>query len=296
MFRHIPLGLVVSTVLTVMAQSNPAPRTVTDWFVPKLHFIYGFEHGDPVRVYFERTKAFDDAKLEIKGVSVPGVKVRSWRSLEAFSKPLFEVEFALKPGDDVDFDALRIQDAKGQEYAVRVGPNRVMYLKPKEQYEINFEVMEQLPNERLYLGMRVFNDSSQTVTIDRIVYAPKAAATNQILLNPAYDPAWFRKLEVWSQALVKGGGLLPPLPERAKYADAGKLNLKIAPSFGFSAAIVEPSLKPNYSCLRTPAAQKTDPAKRRDNAYLLGAIEYRVGSGPKQWYPLPDQIFADVCF
>ena len=286
------LASVLVVVAAALAQGGAEPRA--DWLKPKLHLIYGQESGDPVRAYFERTRAFDEAKLEIKSVGAAGVQVRSWRRLEAFGKPLLEVEFAPKPGVDANFDSLRLVTSDGKRFDVPVGPNRVLYLKPKDRYEINFEVMEQLPNERLYLGMRVFNDAEQPVTIERLIYAPSAAATGRILLNPAYDGAWFAKLEAWSRAVVAGAGALPPLPAGARYADAGRLNLKVLPSRGFSAAIVEPSLKAGYSCLR--AAQKPPAAGRRDNAFLQGIIEYRVGDGPKQLYPLPDQVFADVCF
>jgi hypothetical protein len=34
---------------------------------------------------------------------------------------------------------------------------------------------------------------------------------------------------------------------------------------------------------------------RQDNAYLQAVIEYRVGSGSKQLYPIPDSIQTDVC-
>jgi hypothetical protein len=223
------------------------------------------------------------------------LKVRSWQLFEAFGKPLLEIDFEPKPGDDVNFETIQIKDTRGREFAVNVGPNRVMYLKPKPKYELNFELLEQIPNTRLYLAMQFFNDSSQTVTINRIIYAPKIASTNRILLNPAYDSIWFTKLEIWSRALVTGSGVLPPLPDKAKYADANNLNLKISPSRGFSAAIVEPSLKAKYSCLRLPAAKRPDPKIRQDNAYLQAVIEYRVGTGPKQLYPIPDSIQTDVC-
>ena len=275
------------------AFSVPAPQ-INNWLIPKLHFVFGFETGEPVQMYFQRTPAFDAQKLEIKSVTVPGLKVRSWQLFQAFGKPLLEIDFEPKPGDDVNFESIQIGDGK-RTYTVSVGPNRVMYLKPKAKYELSFEVLEQIPNARLYLAMQFFNDSSQTVTIKRIVYAPTMASTNRIMLNPAYDGMWFSKLEVWSRALVKDSGLLPPLPEKARYADANNLNLQIAPSRGFSAAIVEPSLKTNYSCLRLPAAKRPDPKIRRDNAYLQSVIEYRVGTGPKQLYPIPDVIQTDVC-
>jgi hypothetical protein len=287
----------ISSVILLMTAfptfSVPTPQ-ITNWLIPKLHFVLGFEHGEPVQMYFQRTPAFDAKKLEIKSVKVPGLKVRSWQLFEAFGKPLLEIDFQPKPGDDVNFESIQIRDSK-HTYTVSVGPNRVMYLKPKAKYELNFDLLEQIPNNRLYLAMQFFNDSSQTVTINRIIYAPTIASTNRILLNPAYDSTWFTKLELWSRALVKDVSLLPPLPEKAKYVDANNLNLQIKPSRGFSAAIVEPSLKAKYSCLRLPVAKRPDPKIRRDNAYLQSVIEYRVGTGPKQLYPIPDAIQTDVC-
>jgi hypothetical protein len=293
--RNLPkiLFAVSSAILLMTAFSAPVPH-INNWLIPKLHFVLGFETGEPVQMYFQRTPTFDTKKLEIKSVTVPGLKVRSWQLFEAFGKPLLEIDFQPKPGDDVNFDSIQISDSK-HTYTVSVGPNRVMYLKPKAKYELNFELLEQIPNNRLYLAMQFFNDSSQTVTINRIIYAPTIASTNRILLNPAYDSTWFTKLELWSRAQVKDVDLLPPLPDKAKYADANNLNLQIKPSRGFSAAIVEPSLKAKYSCLRLPAAKRPDPNIRRDNAYLQSVIEYQVGTGPKQLYPIPDAIQTDVC-
>ena len=298
MKRNLPKILfAISSAILLMtalpALSVPAPQ-INNWLIPKLHFVLGHETGEPVQMYFQRTPAFDAQKLEIKSVTVPGLKVRSWQLFEAFGKPLLEINFEPKPGDDVNFESIQISDDK-RTYTVNVGPNRVMYLKPKAKYELSFEVLEQIPNTRLYLAMQFFNDSSQTVTINRIIYAPAIASTNLIMLNPAYDGTWFTKLELWSRALVKDVDLLPPLPDKARYADANNLNLQIKPSRGFSAAIVEPSLKAKYSCLRLPAAKRPDPNIRRDNAYLQSVIEYRVGTGPQQLYPIPDVIQTDVC-
>ena len=287
------LFTIASATLLMTVFSAPAPK-INNWLIPKMHFLLGLENGEPPQMYFRRTPAFDAQKLEIKRITVPGLKVRSWQLLEAFNQPLLEINFEAKPGNDVNFDSIQISDGK-QTHTVNVGPNRVMSLKPKAKYELGFEVLEQIPNNRLYLAMQFFNDSSQTVTIHRIIYAPVIASTNRILLNPAYDSTWFTKLELWSRALIKDVGLLPPLPDKANYADANNLNLQIKPSRGFSAAIVEPSLKAKYSCLRLPTTKRPDPKIRQDNAYLQAVIEYHVGTGPKQLYPIPDAIQTDVC-
>ena len=264
------------------AQNTSATRASTDVLEPRMHLVYGHESGDPVRLYFDLKRP-----LELKGVEVSGLRLREWRVFTAFGKPSLELTVSMKPGLDAEFDTIALKLPSGA-VRVAVGPNRVIYLKPRDRYEISFERMEQLPNQRLYLGMRVFNDADQNVTIERIIYAPRAASTNQILVNPAYDDAWFDKLESWSRTANPN-----ILPAGARWMDASRLNLRVPPSRGFSAAIVETSLKPAFSCLRKGVPP--NPNKRRDSAFLQGLIQYRVGNGPVQTYPIPDDILAEVC-
>jgi hypothetical protein len=266
------------------AQNTGATQLRTDLLVPRMHFVYGHESGDPVRLYFDLKRP-----LEPKGVEVAGLRLREWRMLTAFGKPSLELTVDMKPGLDTEFDTVTLKLPSGTVRAV-AGPNRVIYLKPRDRYEISFERMEQLPNQRLYLGMRIFNDADQIITIERIIYAPKAASTNQMLVNPAYEDEWFDQLERWSKA---GTSASSALPRGAKWMDAGKLNLRVQASRGFSAAIVESSFKPAFSCLRKGVPP--NPNKRRDSAFLQGLIQYRVGNGLLQTYPIPDDVMAEVC-
>jgi hypothetical protein len=266
------------------AQNTNATQASTDVLVPRMHLVYGHESGDPVRLYFDLKRP-----LEPKDVKIAGLKLREWRVLTAFGKPSLELTVDMKPGLDTEFDTITLKMPSGTVRAV-AGPNRVIYLKPRDRYEISFERMEQLPNQRLYLGMRIFNDADQIITIERIIYAPKAASTNQMLINPAYEDEWFDQLERWSKA---GTSASSALPRGAKWMDAGKLNLRVQASRGFSAAIVESSFKPAFSCLRKGVPP--NPNKRRDSAFLQGLIQYRVGNGLLQTYPIPDDVMAEVC-
>ena len=122
--------------------------------------MYGFETGDPVRVYYERKQ-----KLEFKTVRVPGLTLKRWGYLTAFGKDLLELEFKITPNMDAEFDSIVVTDSKNLTQKIAVGPSRIMYLKPKKDYEINFELLEQIPNQRLFLAINLFNDSAKTVTI-----------------------------------------------------------------------------------------------------------------------------------
>ena len=157
----------------------------------------------------------------------------------------------------------------------------------KDVYELGYERMEQQPSSRLYLGLRIFNDSAQTVTVDKFIYAPSKVSANRVLVIPRYDGQWFSKLEDW----VHGSGT--PLPQDATLMDSSNWELKILPSRGFSAAIVASSFKPAFSCLR--AGVKRDPAKRVDSAVLQPVIVYRVSTGKTRRYPVPATILADLC-
>ncbi len=243
-----------------------------------MYLLYGFETGDPVRVYFERIQ-----KLEFKTVRVPGLSLKHWDYLTAFGKDLLELEFKIEPNMDAEFDSIVVTDSKNVTYKLFVGSSRILYLKPKKEYEINFEVMEQIPNQRLFLGINMFNDSSKPVTIEQLIYAPKTAITNQILLNPKYDPKWFPKLEAWSKTNNAAA-----LPAGSHFANSSNLNLKLEPGKGFSAAVVAASFQAKLLC------QKGLNAKL-EAVFLQPVVKYRVGSGKSQLYPIPDNVQANVC-
>jgi hypothetical protein len=245
---------------------------------PRMYLLYGFETGDPVRVYFERTQ-----KPEFKTLRVPGLTLKHWDYLTAFGKDLLELEFKITPNMDAEFDSVIVTDNKNTTQKIYVGPSRIMYLKPKKEYEINFELMEQIPNQRLFLGINMFNDSAQTVTIEQLIYAPKTTSTNQILLNSNYDPKWFTKLEAWSKTNNAAA-----LPLGSSFANSSDLNLKLKPGKGFSAAVVAASFQAKLLC------QKGLNAKL-EAVFLQPVVKYRVGNGKSQLYPIPDNVQANVC-
>jgi hypothetical protein len=72
------LFAILSAILLMTTFSAPALH-INNWLIPKLHFVLGYETGEPVQMYFQRTPAFDAKKLEIKSVTVPGLNVRSWQ-------------------------------------------------------------------------------------------------------------------------------------------------------------------------------------------------------------------------
>ncbi len=244
---------------------------------PRMYLLYGFETGDPVRVYFERKQ-----KLEFKTVRVPGLTLKHWDYLRAFGKDLLELEFKITPNMDAEFDSVVVTDSKNVTQKIAVGPSRIMYLKPKKDYEINFELLEQIPNQHLFLGINMFNDSAQTVTIEQLIYAPKTAITHQILLNPNYDPKWFTKLEAWSKTNNPTA-----LPAGSHFANSSNLNLKLEPGKGFSAAVVAASFQAKLLC------QKGLNAKL-EAVFLQPVVKYRV-NGKSQLYPIPDNVQANVC-
>jgi hypothetical protein len=245
---------------------------------PRMYLLNGFETGDPVLMYFERTQ-----KLEFKNVRIPGLTLKHWGYLTAFGKDLLELEFKIEPNMDVEFDSVLVTDLKNLTQKIFVGPSRILYLKPKKDYEINFEVMEQIPNQRLFLGINLFNDVSSPVTIEQLIYAPKTASTNQILLNPNYDPKWFSKLEAWSKT---NNNAAPPAG--SSFINSSKLNLKLEPGKGFSAAVVAASFQAKLLC------QKGFNAKL-EGVFLQPIVKYRVGNGKSQLYPIPDNVQANVC-
>ncbi len=249
---------------------------------PRVHFLHGAIGGDPMLVYYEVSQP-----LELKSVKIAGVPVKSWQFVTAFQKRSLEIELVTKPELNAEWDTLEVIDSSGKPRALSVAPSRAMTVPEKPRYELNYERMEQEPSSRLYLGLRIFNDSAQTVTVDKFVYAPSKVSANRVLVNPRYDGQWFTQLENW----VRGSGT--PLPQGATLMDSSKLGLKILPSKGFSAAIVAQSFKTAFSCLR--AGVERDPQKRVDSAVLQPLIVYRVGSGKPQFYPIPDTILADLC-
>jgi hypothetical protein len=271
--------VLLGALLLLSASAAPLERGVLH---PRVHLVHGSSGGDPMLVYYELAQP-----LTLKSLRVPGLPIKSWRFVTAFQKRNLEIELEVKPGLSTEWDRLEIVDGANRARSLFVAPSRALTVPERDRYEINYERMEQKPSSRLYLGLRIFNDSAQVVTIDRFIYAPSAASTNRILVHPSYDPAWFNRLEVWSERTDN------TLPQGSSLLNSEKLNLKIAPSRGFSAAIVGQSFKAGFSCAR--AGVKRDPGKRVDSAYLQPLIQYRVGNGKPLLYPVPDAIIADLC-
>ncbi len=261
--------------LLLLLSANAAAPTLER----RVHFLNGWEGGEPMLLYYRFPT---EPKLEVKSVRVAGLPIERFDVVDAFGKRELEITVKMRPGLDVTFDSVVLN---GQ--PVPVAPTRVLYLKPKEPFQINYERLEQLPNRTLFLGMQIFNDSSQTVTIDKILYAPKGVASDRVLISSSYDAAFFKNLETW--VLTGGAGL----PKATKLLNSSALNLRVPPSKGFGAAIVAASFQKAYSCKAKNAAR--DPTLRFDTAYLSPIVVYRVGKGQAQFYPIPDQIIADIC-
>jgi hypothetical protein len=266
-------------MLGTLAVAQTAPTRLLE---PRVHLLQTTMTGDPLLVYYDTPSA-----TQLTAVRIPGVAVSAWRFVTAFGKRSLELEIARRPGLNTEWDTLEVRDASGATRRVPVGPSRVTVLSERAQPDLSYERMEQEPNNRLFLGLRIFNDAAAVVTVDKFIYAPSAASNAQVVVVPRYDSAWFDKLEAWGR---QPGD---PLPAGSSLVNANSMNLKILPSRGFSAAIVAQSFKPNFRCPR--AGITRDPKKRVDSAVLQPFIVYRVGSGAPQIYPIPDTIIADIC-
>ncbi|NJK44319.1 MAG: hypothetical protein HC933_08565, partial [Pleurocapsa sp. SU_196_0] len=123
---------------------------------PRVHLVHGFGGGDPMLVYYEVAQP-----LTLKSVRVPGLPIKSWRFVTAFQKRNLEIELEAKPGLNAQWDRLEVVDNANRTRSLFVAPSRALTIPERDRYEINYERMEQKPSSRLYLGLRVFNDSAQ---------------------------------------------------------------------------------------------------------------------------------------
>jgi hypothetical protein len=261
-------------IMLSLTASAAAPRLEA-----RVHFLHGWEGGDPILLYYRIT---NKERLEPKTLRAGALPIKRFGTIEAFGKRELEIIVEPKLGLDVTFDTLTIDGSK-----VSVKPSRVLYLKPKTEFEINYERMEQLPNKSLFLGMRIFNDSPKTVVIEKILYAPKGVSSDRVLINEKFDPAFFSTLETWA----RNGGV--GVPKGTTLKNSSALGLKVAPGKAFGAAVVNASFQKAFSCEAKNV--RRDPKLRFDTAYLSPIIIYRVGEGQPQSYPIPDQIIADLC-
>jgi hypothetical protein len=275
--------LILGFGMTVLAAPTPKLE-------PRVHFVHGWEGGDPLSLFYEIPRELvpkapfgsstNSSSLEVKAVSVAGLPLLGWGLVDSFGKREIELKINLKAGLDKTFSSLKVNGA-----TVAVTPSRVLYLKPEIIYPLSFEKLEQQPNNRLFLAMRIYNDSPETVFIDKILFAPEGVSSGKVLMQPKYDAEFFRDLEKWVAGESK------TYPSGAKLENSNKLNLKILPSRGFGAAIVDSSIV--YNCKTRKRTR--DPAKRYDTFVSQPVVVYRVGNSKPKMYPIPDQIITDIC-
>jgi hypothetical protein len=272
-------------LLGLGAVAAPAPT-----LEPRVHFVHGWEGGDPLSLFYEIPQPLvpnaplgtktGSSSLQIKSVAVSGLPLLGWGVVQPFSRRELELKVNLKTGLDASFSSLKLNGT-----SVGVAPSRVLYLKEQTTYPLSFEKLEQQPNERLFMAMRIFNDSPETITIEKILYAPDSVSSAKVLVQPKYDSEFFRAVEKWVSGESKA------YPSGASLENSNKLNFKVLPSRGFGAAIVDASVA--YSC--KTRKRPRDPAKRYDTFVSQPIIVYRVGQNKPQMYPIPDQIIADIC-
>ncbi len=275
-------------LLSMTAIAAPAPK-----LEPRVHFVHEWEGGDALRMYYEipqplvpndpfGTKPSTASSNEIKSITVTGLPLKSWRIVDAFGKRNIELEVNLKAGLDVTFSSLKINSVN-----VSVAPSRVLYLKPLKKYPLSYEKLQQQPTDTLFLAMQIFNDSPDTIFVDKLIYAPIGVTNNQVLVTPKFDSNFFSNIETWVNTGSKG------IPVGLKLENSNLLNLKILPSRGFGAAIISSSLKNAFNCKLNKRTR--DASKRYDTFISQPLFVYRVGNGKPQFFPIPDQIVADIC-
>jgi hypothetical protein len=278
----LPLGLMVLG-LAVFAAPTPLLE-------PRVHFVHGWEGGDPLSLFYEIPQSLvpntplgsktGSSVLQVKTVAVSGLPLLGWGVVQPFSRRELELKVNLKAGLDVSFSSLKLNGT-----TVNVAPSRVLYLKEQSTYPLSFEKLEQQPNERLFMAMRIFNDSPETITVEKILYAPTRVSSAKVLVQPKYDSEFFRDVEKWVSGESKA------YPNGASLQNSNSLNLKILPSRGFGAAIVDASIA--YSC--KTRKRPRDPNRRYDTFVSQPIVVYRLGNGKSAMYPIPDQIIADIC-
>ncbi len=243
----------------------------------RVHFVHEWEGGDGIKLYYPISDGAD-----IKSVVISGLPLKSWRVLKPFRKFELELVVNIKPGLDTTFSRLQINGS-----SVYVAPSRVFYFKPLVKYALSYEKLEQEPTNALFIAMQIFNDSADTLTIEKILYAPKGVSADRVLIHPRYDSKFFLKIEDWLRSGAKG------YPAGVTLENAMQLNLKILPSRGFAAAIVTASFATQYNCKL--GQRPRDIRKRYDTLVAQPIIQYRIGTGKSLFYPIPDQIIADIC-
>ncbi len=243
---------------------------------PRLQLVTG---SGSVTVRYAVLKAFQTTSLRI-----PGATLQRWQFTSDEGVKYLELTLKLGVGQDLEWHTLEISDGKSKRF-VEVGPSRVVWADATNPHPISFERIEQQfgaqLGQRPYWGVRIFNDSAQTVTLERLIYAPRSVMSGRIALQTRYDPEWFSRLGMWAANPDQA------LPGNSSIVDANAISLAVLPSRGFSLAILGLSFKPLSAC-RTPLARASQP-------YLQPVLQYRVGVGRARLYPLPDTITALLC-
>ena len=268
------MKLTVLLCLTLAGPLLAAPETKL--LEPRLYLVTG---SGTVTVSYVVLKAF-----KVSNVRIPGATLERWQFTTEDDLKHLELTLRLKAGQDLEWHMLEISDAKFKR-TLEVGPSRAVWADAKTPHPISFERIEQQfasqLGQRPYWGVRIFNDSPQTVTVERLIYAPRSVSSNRIALQTRYDPEWFTRLGTWAANPDQA------LPGNSSIVSADAIKLEVLPSRGFSLALLGLSFKPLSAC-KSPAARASQP-------YLQPALQYRVGSGAARFYPLPDTITALLC-
>jgi hypothetical protein len=274
-----PLGAVLVAMLATGTLSSGAPAAAESGVLePRMHFLV---EPTEVQIAYTVRQAFTPAS-----VRVPGLTVAGWTFSNIAGVRELRLRLRAAKSQDVEWHTVQITDAKTKRVrTLEVGASRVVFAGAASDHPLEFERIEQQFGRQLgqrpYWGVRLFNESAQTVTVLRLLYAPKASGTARVALQPRYDPNWFANLGAWAASPDLA------LPGGASLVDAERVGFQVLPARGFSMAILGLSFKPLERC-RTQGVQM-------DAWALQPVIEYRVGSGAPRLYPLPDTITAPLC-
>jgi hypothetical protein len=268
------MRLVALLCLMLAAPLMAAPEAAL--LEPRLQLVTG---SGSVTVRYVVLKAFKPSS-----VRVPNTTVERWQFTTEEGVKYLELTLKLGAGQDLEWHTLEIVDAKSKR-SLEVGGSRIVWADAATPHPISFERIEQQFGSQLgqrpYWGVRIFNDSNQKVTLERLIYAPRSVMSGRIALQTRYDPEWFSRLGAWAANPDQA------LPGNSSIVDANAIKLEVLPSRGFSLAILGLSFKPLMAC-KKPLARASQP-------YLQPVLQYRVGGGQARLYPLPDTITALLC-
>ena len=268
------MRLALLLALTIAAPLLAAPATSS--LEPRLQLVTG---SGAVTVSYVVLNAFKPSNVRI-----PGGTLERWQFTTEDGVKRLELTLKLKAGQDLEWHTLEISDAKSKRI-LEVGWSRALWVDAKLSHPISFERIEQQfgaqLGQRPYWGVRIFNDSAQIVTIERLIYAPRAVVSARIALQTRYDPEWFSRLGVWAANPDQA------LPGNSSIVGADAIGLQVLPSRGFSLALLGLSFKLLAAC-KAPSLRASQP-------YLQPALQYRMAGGAARLYPLPDTITALLC-